>query len=588
MAKCLDTEPGSRYSVRSAVGCTVSTPSGGVLCCVMPGVLATFEASTYVTVFSDEAAAVELVSSGVPGGAGGNIIPLSRALAAAAEAGNARDQAVEARAVADEARRDATQAKEDAEAAQQGATQAKADAEAAQQGATKAKADAEAAQQGATQAKVDAEAAQQGAAQAKTDAAGEHAAADAAAADASAHKTAAEDARTQAQAAQTKAEQEASKATEAAAAAQAPESIAAQAARPATMLLVRDELLSILGDASLFDLDTDGQKIIVHTDRLEDELLAQVTDMLARFVPGFIEVVQYNHNMEISWRDINKYAECVTVDDVVSVNSDYMYDVPSDGRWVYPLTSLKSAYDGVRDWGLSGLFSDYRKIYSDSPLRFIDLNLPVCTSANYLLYENRTVKEVSLSMPALRKVSNLLGGKAVEKVKLYLPEVTTVGFGTEGNPLSGLTDLEVFWPKLNTQSGNFLQSAKLNKKSAIHVLESLPTWTTGTHNATIGIHRDHKTDDAVLAAIADAEAKGWTLSVQWNPDGGSYVTPATTYGLRKPPIYAKVAEYERPDGTTERVLDWGHYVTDPTGYEEFSSVEEAREHYGLPDESLTE
>ena len=149
-----------------------------------------------------------------------------------------------------------------------------------------------------------------------------------------------------------------------------------------------------------------------------------------------------------------------------------------------------------------------------------------------------------------------------------------------------MTDLEVFWPKLDTQGSNFLQSAKLNKKSAIHVLESLPTWTTGTHNATIGIHRDHKTDDAVLAAIADAEAKGWTLSVQWNPDGGSYVTPATTYGLRKPPIYAKVAEYERPDGTTERVLDWGHYVTDPTGYEEFSSVEEAREHYGLPETEI--
>ena len=354
------------------------------------------------------------------------------------------------------------------------------------------------------------------------------------------------------------------------------------------MLLVRDELMSILGEASLFDLDTDGQKIVVHTDRLDDEQLEAVTDMLERFVPQFIEVVQYNHNIEISWREIDKYAECETVDDVVSVNSDYMYDVPSDGRWVYPLTSLKSAYDGVRDWGLSGLFSDYKKNYSDSPLRFIDLNLPVCTSANYLLYENRTVKEVSLSMPALRAVSNLLGGKSVEKVKLYLPEVTTVGFGTEGNPLSGLTDLEVFWPKLETQIGNFLQSAELNKKSAIHVLESLPTWTTGTHNATIGIHRDHKTDDKVLEAIADAEAKGWTLSVQWNPDGGSYVTPATTYGLRKPPIYAKVAEYERPDGTTERVLDWGHYVTDPTGYEEFDSVEAAREHYGLPDESLTE
>ena len=354
------------------------------------------------------------------------------------------------------------------------------------------------------------------------------------------------------------------------------------------MLLVRDELMSILGEASLFDLDTDGQKIVVHTDRLDDEQLEAVTDMLERFVPQFIEVVQYNHNIEISWREIDKYAECETVDDVVSVNSDYRYDVPSDGRWVYPLPSLKNAYDGVRDWGLSGLFSDYGRQYLDSPLRFIDLNLPLCTSADFMLFENKTVKEVSLSMPALRKAQSFLGGGSVEKVKLYLPELTTVGFGTSGNPLSGLTDLEVYWPKFETQKGNFLQGAKLSKDSAIHVFESLPTWADGEHKITIGIHVDHKTDDKVLEAIADAEAKGWTLSVQWNPDGGSYVTPATTYGLRKPPIYAKVAEYERPDGTTERVLDWGHYVTDPTGYEEFDSVEAAREHYGLPDESLTE
>ena len=45
---------------------------------------------------------------------------------------------------------------------------------------------------------------------------------------------------------------------------------------------------------------------------------------------------------------------------------------------------------------------------------------------------------------------------------------------------------------------------------------------------------------------------------------------------------------ELPDGTTEQFLDWGHYVTDPTGYEEFASVEEAREYYGLPGENIEE
>ena len=123
------------------------------------------------------------------------------------------------------------------------------------------------------------------------------------AAAAAADKSAAEQARTEAQAAQSTAAEQAAIATAAAAAAQAPESIAAQAARPATMVLVKDELMSILGDASLFDLDTDGQKIIVHTDRLEGEQLAEVEDMLGRFVPGFVEVERYNQSIDIPWQD---------------------------------------------------------------------------------------------------------------------------------------------------------------------------------------------------------------------------------------------------------------------------------------------
>ena len=57
-----------------------------------------------------------------------------------------------------------------------------------------------------------------------------------------------------------------------------------------------------------------------------------------------------------------------------------------------------------------------------------------------------------------------------------------------------------------------------------------------------------------------------------------------TYGLRKPPIYARVSEMERPDGTTESVLEWGHYVTKPEDYQKFSSLEEAREYFGISEE----
>jgi hypothetical protein len=97
----------------------------------------------------------------------------------------------------------------------------------------------------------------------------------------------------------------------------------------------------------------------------------------------------------------------------------------------------------------------------------------------------------------------------------------------------------------------------------------------------LGIHIDHKTDEEVLTAIDNAEAKGWTLTVQWN--GTATVAAASTYGLRKPPIYAKVDTIEHSDGATEQTLDWGHYVTnwEENGYMEFTSLEEAYAHFNL-------
>ncbi len=137
-----------------------------------------------------------------------------------------------------------------------------------------------------------------------------------------------------------------------------------------------------------------------------------------------------------------------------------------------------------------------------------------------------------------------------------------------------------------TQAANMFAGCELPADYVVKLLRTLPTYTSGTHELGLGIHVDHQADDEVLESIAEAEKNGWSLTVQWN--GTPTASASVTYGLRKPTIYARVNEEERPDGTTERVLDWGHYVTDPTGYEEFRSVEAASEYFGLPEEDLTE
>lgn len=250
----LDTTPGSEYIVKTAAGCDVFTPAGQVMCRILPGIPGSFQASGYVTCFSDVAAEVTLVSSGTPGGTGGNTLTISQALDAANRAELAADRAAAGAS--------------DAELQAQGATVANTAAQAALAGAQAAKANAEAAAQASATSESNATAAAERAATSEANAteASAAAAADAAEAEASAART-------------------------------------REAAWPAVMVLLRDELLQLVGEGR-FDLDRDGEKIVVHTDRLGALELAAVNEMLARFVPAFLKVVRYNHDISIPWQEI--------------------------------------------------------------------------------------------------------------------------------------------------------------------------------------------------------------------------------------------------------------------------------------------
>ena len=146
-----------------------------------------------------------------------------------------------------------------------------------------------------------------------------------------------------------------------------------------------------------------------------------------------------------------------------------------------------------------------------------------------------------------------------------------------------LQELDMELHCLSTPGNNTgIFSSQLNKESTVRLLNSFPTYDDGeTRNFTLGIHVDHQYDEEVLAAIANAEAKGWTLTVRWN---GTLTSSASTFAMRTL-IYANVGEMQLPDGTTEKFLDWGHYVTNPEDYQEFSSLEDAREYFGISEEN---
>lgn len=345
--------------------------------------------------------------------------------------------------------------------------------------------------------------------------------------------------------------------------------------------IVKRFLLNLIGDENRFAVEfvKDENKLIVHTDRISDELLMEVSPLLESVVPQFIEVKQYNHNMEISWRDINKYAECESADAVKAVNEDYKNDLTSDKWWVYNLTSLKRAYrlfEGSPIEFFEGDLSsmnDGDGMFISTKIKKFNTPMPSLTTCSGMFLACRYLESFDCNLDKLKMGGTMFFGAKLRSFKNALP-IMTNGFQMfKDNPLEVF---EVELPYLSN-GGHMFDMCKLNKASALRVLNSIPAHASGEHLLDIGIHVDHQQDEEVLTSIANAEAKGWTLTVQWN---GTPTSAASTMAMGSL-IYAKVGEYELPDGTTERVLDWGHYVTNTEGYETFRSLESAYKYFNL-------
>ena len=325
---------------------------------------------------------------------------------------------------------------------------------------------------------------------------------------------------------------------------------------------VEVELAELLGSRDKFVLEIiNDNTLMIHTDRVSDELMNAAKDTAEPIMPATVALTQCNHHIEVSWRDINKYVECKTVEDLVTVNPNYKSDVPSDGEWAYPLTKLASA---------SKVFQN------NSRIRKFKTYCPNVYDAELFLASASNLEELHVEWNTAWRIS----GIAQNCPKLH----TVSGFCKSADVAyssfsqsSSLRNYSLAVPNLRNASG-FLNKAILTKESVIFLCNSLPSRLSESGcSITIGIHIDHQNDEEVLEAIANAEAKGWTLTVQWN---GTPTSTASTMAMGSL-IYAKVVEHELPDGTTEKFLDWGHYVTDETGYETFRSLESAYEYFGL-------
>ena len=304
------------------------------------------------------------------------------------------------------------------------------------------------------------------------------------------------------------------------------------------------------------------RKLVVHTDRISDELSDSISTLLESDVSKNIKVERYNHHIEVSWRDINRFADCVYSSDILAAtpNGSLGELVTTDGCWVYTFPKC----DDVHKIAYSG-------------------NAPtIASKLKHLIVDGQLFGRYGGYWVSQAYPFHYCGKLESVKLTNYKPTYM-LGWFEHGNKLSHVDIDYSEMNKSNSRFGAIFYNCILDKWSVLRIDETLPVKHANAQAGfTIGIHVDHQNDDEVLAAIANFEAKGWLLTVQWN--GTPTAQASMTYGLRKPPIYAKIDEMVMPDGTVERVLDWGHYVTDPTVYKEFSSLEEAREYFGISEE----
>jgi hypothetical protein len=218
----------------------------------------------------------------------------------------------------------------------------------------------------------------------------------------------------------------------------------------------------------------------------------------------------------------------------------------------------------------------------------LSIYAPNATDASSAFWGQHRIGKITLYAPKCTKIIDLFSPMMYNqyadapRMSLTLGDVTHAEYAFYRCKRVPDGDFPSEWRFLKYGNQMF-SDCELGRDLAISVLNSLQTATeeTGTNIwcITMGIHVDHKTDEEVLAAIEAAEARGWTVAVQWN--GTATAAAASTYGMRRAGIYARRCEAEEEG--EQASLEWAHYVTnwEAHGYVEFGSVGEAAEFFGV-------
>ena len=255
----------------------------------------------------------------------------------------------------------------------------------------------------------------------------------------------------------------------------------------------------------------------------------------------------------------------------------------TNGRYMFYQCTALTSFDS----DLSSLTNGSNMFYQCTALTSFDSDLSSLTNGYYMFCDCTNLTSFNSDLSSLYEANRMF--YQCTALTSFNSDLSSLTIGD--NMFYQCTALTSFTSDLSSLSGGSGMFSKtiLDKESALRVLNTIPTHTS-TRYLAIGIHIDYQADEEVLAAIAAAKYRGWTVTTQWNG-----TATASAFALRPtpaPPIYVKSVQEEHGEyvdsNNVRYMIDWGHEIHSPDdktpeelGYTLFDSLEAALTEWGL-------
>lgn len=302
-------------------------------------------------------------------------------------------------------------------------------------------------------------------------------------------------------------------------------------------------------------------------------------------------------NLEWAW-GYNKVVEEIYLTSNITLNMAYAYYFCKNLKKLIsvgstPIKITKTTYFAERTAFEDFYGFDMSNVTSSGNHAF--LQTPYDTEFSQNMY---TLKKFSCNIENITSAIRMFGFNKNLKTLKYPVDEDGICIYESGKEQATDENNELIYnyctlPKLSNGMSMFAD-CQLDRPSTISILSSLPTYTDGTHELTMGTHIDNQaeatTEGTELYTLINSTipSKGWTLIMQYN---GTLSTGVATLDLE--PIYVKVIEneygmYKNDETSICYDLSWGNSINSPDGktpielgYEECYSIDEIISKYNL-------